>query len=429
MMQLQERQLSSSSLLNECAGLGDYEAPNQCAVLSVVFAKDNNGNWRYLLGQCELISEMAIDPTEIIYPSFAFIKRKILNFSLSEFLATLVGEGFTISENFPSLKKSDALSINWMKELIPSHATKNEFPVVRYTTTLENGVSFQDNPLIAFELPYVESAREYVKKFLHMDNFHGSSDSRIGEFSIEISDYSARINFNAGTLSFKANVEACIVGRKSSGQPINLSEKDKLNMKIKELSESDVFLINRNNEILDYRSKSHWKYRLESSVDKTTSKKLLTLIDAGEGQYLEFKKYIEVTKSRNQKAEELEKAVCAFSNAYGGRLLIGVSDDGNVDGVNESLALHYSCTIEDAVAFYVKDIYKRLSETLKNNQCFDVSYCLIGDKYIIVVDVERSGELNYGVTHEWAYVRVGATSRKMRSAESRPETNKTSFEF
>lgn len=426
-MQLQERQLGSSSLLNEYAGLGDYETRDQCAVLSVVFAKDNSGNWRYLLGHCELISETSIAPAEIVYPSFSFVRRKILNFSLSEFLAALISEGFMISENFPPLKKADALSINWMRGLIPSHATKNEFPVVRYTTTLENGLSFQDNPLIAFDLPYVESAREYIKIFLHMDSFHGSSDSRIGEFSIEISDYSARINFNAGTLSFKANVEACIVGRNSSGQPINLSEKDHLNMTILELSESDVFLINKNNEILDYRSKSHWRYRLEGNIDTSISEKLLVLTEAGEGQYLEFKKYIDVTTSRNSKAEDIEKAVCAFSNSFGGKLLLGVSDDGNIDGIDEAVSKQYQCNLSEAVEKYIFDIKKRLSEILKNNQCYGISSIKIGDKTLVYLDVSRSGELNYCVNHDWAFVRVGATSRKMRSAEERPKVSISKF--
>lgn len=260
-----------------------------------------------------------------------------------------------------------------------------------------------------------------------MDGFHGISDSRKGEFSIEISDHSARINFNEDSLSFKANVEACIVGKNSSGQSINLSEKDQLNLTIKELSESEIFLINRNNEILDYRSKSHWKHRLDSGVDKTTSKKLLTFIEAGEGQYLEFKKYIDVTTSKNSKAEDIEKAVCAFSNAFGGKLLLGVSDDGNIDGVDEAVSKQYECNLAKAVEKYIFDIKKRLSEILKNNQCYEISSVKIGDKTLVCLDVSRSSELNHCVNHDWAFVRVGATSRKMRSAEERPKVSISIF--
>ena len=429
MMHLQERQCSSALLLNEWVELSNCETSIQRAVFSVVFTKDHNGDWRYLLGHCELVSNASIDSVEVIYPSFSFIKIEILNFSLSGFLAALEGEGFMISENFPPLRKADSSQINWMRGLIPSHATTSKFPVVKYVTKLENELSFHESPLIGFNLPYIDSVNQHIKNFLELDHFHGSSDGQKGEFAIKINNYSACINFDAQLLSFKANVYACLVGKNSSGQSINISEKDQLNITVQDLSDSEIFLINRNNEILDFRSKSHWKYRLDSSVDKTTSKKLLTLIEAGEGQYLEFKKYIEVTKNRNQKSEELEKTVCAFSNASGGQLLIGVNDEGNIDGVNDFLVQHYNCAIEEAVLLYVKGINKRLSENLKNNQCYDVSHFVIGDKYIIVVDVDRSEELNYGVTQEWAYVRIGATSRKMRSAESRPETKKLPFEF
>lgn len=429
MMHLQERQCSSALLLNEWIELSNCETSIQHAVVSVVFTKDHNGDWRYLLGHCELVSNGSLDSVEVVYPSFSFVKREILNFSLSGFLAALEGEGFIISENFPPLKKADSSQINWMRGLIPSHATKSEFPVLKYSVRLGSELSFYESPLIGFDLPYVDSVSQHIKNFLELEHFHGNSDGQKGEFSIKINNYSARINFDGQFLSFDANVYAHLVGKNSSSQLINLSEKQQLHMTVQDLSDSEIFLINRNNEILDYRSRSHWKYRLESGADKTTSRKLLALIEAGESQYLEFKKYIEVTKNRNQKSEELEKTVCAFSNAYGGQLLIGVNDEGNVDGVNDFLVQHYNCAIEEAVPLYVKGINKRLSENLKNNQCYDISHLVIGDKYIIVVDVERSEELNYGVTQEWAYVRVGATSRKMRSAESRPENRKLPLEF
>lgn len=428
-MHLQERQCSSDLLLNEWVELNNCETSTQHAVFSVVFTKDHNGDWRYLLGHCELASNVSIDSVEIIYPSFAFIKIEILNFSLSEFLVALIGEGFKISENFPPLRKADLSQINWMRGLIPSHATKSAFPIVKYATKLEGELSFHESSLIGFELPYVDSVSQYIKNFLELDHFHGNSDGQKGEFAIKINNYLAHINFDAQLLSFKANIEACIVGRNSTGQSINISEKATLNMTVQELSESEIFLINKNNEILDYRSKSHWKYRLGSPADKATSGKLLALIEAGEGQYLEFKKYIEVTKNKNPKAEEIEKTVCAFSNAYGGQLLIGVNDEGNIDGVNDFMVQHYNCAVEEAITFYIKEINKRLSENLKNNQCYDISHFVIGDRYIVIVNVDRSEELNYGVAHEWAYVRVGATSRKMRSAESRPAINKTPFGF
>ena len=50
---------------------------------------------------------------------------------------------------------------------------------------------------------------------------------------------------------------------------------------------------------------------------------LLNLIKTGEGLYLEFKEGIDPT---------LGKEICAFANANGGRIILGVTDNGDVKG-------------------------------------------------------------------------------------------------
>ena len=53
---------------------------------------------------------------------------------------------------------------------------------------------------------------------------------------------------------------------------------------------------------------------------------LLKLISGGENERLEFKESLRLK-------EEISQAVSAFSNANGGSILIGVSDDGTIIGV------------------------------------------------------------------------------------------------
>jgi len=52
---------------------------------------------------------------------------------------------------------------------------------------------------------------------------------------------------------------------------------------------------------------------------------LKLLIAQGEGQTLDFKKTI-------SSARKIAKTLCAFANTQGGRLLVGVNDNGNVSG-------------------------------------------------------------------------------------------------
>jgi len=56
--------------------------------------------------------------------------------------------------------------------------------------------------------------------------------------------------------------------------------------------------------------------------------KLRQLIDDGEGLTVEFK------RCENDLANNIYETVSAFSNRYGGYILLGVEDNGKVSGVN-----------------------------------------------------------------------------------------------
>ena len=51
-------------------------------------------------------------------------------------------------------------------------------------------------------------------------------------------------------------------------------------------------------------------------------KELKFLLQEGEGFNLEFK----------EKDKDLSKEICAFANANGGKILVGVTDDGKING-------------------------------------------------------------------------------------------------
>ncbi|MDR0960104.1 MAG: ATP-binding protein [Propionibacteriaceae bacterium] len=59
------------------------------------------------------------------------------------------------------------------------------------------------------------------------------------------------------------------------------------------------------------------------------SDKAKELIAGGEGQTVEFKSI-----SGGQLGDSLFETISAFSNRYGGHILIGVADDGSVLGIN-----------------------------------------------------------------------------------------------
>lgn len=60
-----------------------------------------------------------------------------------------------------------------------------------------------------------------------------------------------------------------------------------------------------------------------------TLRELTQLVAAGEGLYLEFKR-------RVPQPERIAKEVIALANTHGGRLLLGVDDDGSIVGVRDA---------------------------------------------------------------------------------------------
>lgn len=64
---------------------------------------------------------------------------------------------------------------------------------------------------------------------------------------------------------------------------------------------------------------------------------LTRLVQLGEGATLEF-------KNKVPRAERIAKEVIAFANTGGGRLLLGVDDDGTIKGVRDSAEEEYALT-------------------------------------------------------------------------------------
>ncbi|WGM40311.1 DUF3320 domain-containing protein [Caulobacter sp. NIBR1757] len=146
---------------------------------------------------------------------------------------------------------------------------------------------------------------------------------------------------------------------------------------------------------------------------------LETLIAEGEGERLEFKETLRWDLRQgtiNRKLEDAAmKAIAAFTNHRGGTLLIGVSDDGVVRGLEPDLDSFGG--IRDRFELHLTNLIKdRFSEGFRAG-CVSVSYPILGDQLICRVDVKRSRTPTYlalsetnGPPVERLIVRAGASS-------------------
>jgi predicted HTH transcriptional regulator len=114
------------------------------------------------------------------------------------------------------------------------------------------------------------------------------------------------------------------------------------------------------------------------------------MIFEGEGVTLDFKKTI-------TSCEKIAKTMVSFANNKGGRLLIGVDDDGTIRGVKSEDEERYMIT--KAANLYTRPALE---------PAFEEVY--IDDKVVLVVDTgESASKPHYALAEDgkwWVYVRV-----------------------
>jgi ATP-dependent DNA helicase RecG len=118
---------------------------------------------------------------------------------------------------------------------------------------------------------------------------------------------------------------------------------------------------------------------------------LIELIKSGEGLTLEFKEDISST---------LGKEICAFANAKGGRIILGIKDNGETKGIKTSNQL------KSQIQSYARNIDPAFSVNIEN----------VGD--LIVIHVPEGDKKPYSANGQF-FLRVGANSQQLNRDEVR----------
>ncbi|CAI9912103.1 TPA: ATP-binding protein [Pseudomonas aeruginosa] len=188
--------------------------------------------------------------------------------------------------------------------------------------------------------------------------------------------------------------------------------------------ECELWLIDNQNSLIDFVTTFHWYFSPASNENRDSDHVVyIDLIEKGESHTCEFKTYIRLKDNINTKTEQLERTLCAFSNASGGMLLIGGSDDGVIEGIDEEVRKNFNNAIDDCLKLYIREIRKRLNENLRDGQCVDIKAVQIGDLHIIEVHAVRTKRVNYYLSTKQGFMRRGATSAKMTAADERENIN------
>jgi len=155
------------------------------------------------------------------------------------------------------------------------------------------------------------------------------------------------------------------------------------------------------------------------------------LIEEGEGQHLEFKSTLRTDlNERGMKPRHVEyqslRAIASFLNSsQGGKLLIGVQDDGNIYGLKED---YQSLKGDQNREVFKRHIHDLISKYLGGNynDYVVISFYTVGGKDICMVDIEKADVPSFIVSEgdEEFYVRRGNRTVPLSPKEQTPYINR-----
>jgi hypothetical protein len=181
------------------------------------------------------------------------------------------------------------------------------------------------------------------------------------------------------------------------------------------------------NQISDSTSREHFASRLKTPSGKTLLEikeveDIMNLLKAPEGQTLEFKSTLRYDVSRKTISAALEKSclktVCAFTNAAGGLLVVGVSDDRKILGLSCDYENFKNKNADGFENHVINIIGSRLGNRFL--KFINVSFVSIDGKEICKITVSPSDSpvfFRYDDTEEF-YVRTGNNSRPFSMGEA-----------
>jgi len=122
---------------------------------------------------------------------------------------------------------------------------------------------------------------------------------------------------------------------------------------------------------------------------KKTSVWIKELIKTGEGYHLEFKKSLD---------KSFAEEVCAFANSSGGKILLGIADDGKPSGIK----------IDNVLLSRIQDHIKQIEPHL------EIQTSVLDN--IVVIDIPEGKDKPYGCSRGF-FLRIGPNSQKLTRNE------------
>jgi len=191
----------------------------------------------------------------------------------------------------------------------------------------------------------------------------------------------------------------------------DLNNLTNLNLQHNPIIDQEEFLLNRDIETIKNQCKK--KNQLIKGI-----------IGNGEDERTEYKeryRYDDETHHPNRNLKEkVNQAICAFLNKYGGDLFIGVSNSGDIMGIELDLKTYNEKNERsDNKDSYYQDIMNSIREDLgtKVINLVSIDFIPISNEEIVKITIKRSLDPVFFRESDF-YVRIGPSNRKLNPKET-----------
>lgn len=186
-----------------------------------------------------------------------------------------------------------------------------------------------------------------------------------------------------------------------------------------------IFLVDRTNDcVAQLQLSSVYETFGNAKRAREGLTQMVAELASGENDRVEFKPFIQ---AKDAKEFEFIKTVIAFANTYGGRIFVGVDDDGTLQG--EAVACRVlKETIEESIANQISRLRRLVRENVRPVlPDFQVRQFTVDGKPLVVAEVARGSNPPYATHQNQIFVRKGSTNRTPDPSELRALVSNTGF--
>jgi hypothetical protein len=170
----------------------------------------------------------------------------------------------------------------------------------------------------------------------------------------------------------------------------------------------DLYLVDKSGDLLDHANLSGPGQAAPASEEISSADQAQLDLQSGESVEVEFKPFVKIG---DEKEHEIVKAIVAFSNTAGGRLYLGIRNDGTPDG-RAALTRAGGASPEDSAKLFERRLSELAREKVKPTPQISVERIDVSGEPVLLAWVSRGKDTPYSTHENDVYVRKGATNRK-----------------